>query len=311
MTPISPRIYIIGAGAIGRSLAVILQNHRKEVTLVKVRQHIPALHKETISITLPDGSEMTGDVSISGIADISDYSGIILLTTKSYVNPDIAHLLKNKTGDSPLVILQNGLGVENVFIENNFPAVYRCVLFATAQETGVNTVRFKPVTSSPIGVCKGQREELERIITQLNNSIFPFRAEYELEKIIWKKTIINCVFNSICPLLETDNGIFHRNPTALALATRLIEECLSIARMKNIPLTVSEITDSLLLISRQADGQLISTYQDIQNRRPTEIETLNLEIARQAAALGQEVAISRTQLLGELIRLKSSITQTE
>ncbi len=310
MTTLSPQIYIIGAGAIGRSLAVILQNQRKEVTLVKVRQSAHSTHKETISLTLPDASEMTANVTVTGIADVPDYSGIILLTTKSYVNTDIAHLLKNKTGNSPLIILQNGLGVEKVFMENNFPAVYRCVLFATAQETSADTVRFKPVTASPIGICKGQPEELDWLIAQLNNSIFPFRAEQELEKIIWKKTITNCVFNSICPLLETDNGIFHRNPAALSLATLLIEECLSIAWLKKIPLTLSEIVDSLLLISRQADGQLISTYQDIRNGRPTEIETLNLEIARQAAALGQDACISRTQLLGELIQLKSSITRS-
>lgn len=311
MITLSPRIYIIGAGAIGRSLAVILQNQRKEVTLVKVRPQPLGLNKEVISLTLPDASEMTADVTVAGIGDITDYTGIVLLTTKSYVNSAIAGLLKNKTGNSPLVILQNGLGVENVFLENSFPALYRCVLFATAQETGINTVRFKPVTSSPIGVCKGQREELEWIITQLNNPVFPFREEQELEKVIWKKTITNCVFNSICPLLETDNGIFHRNPAALTLATELIEECLSIARLKNISLTLSEITDSLLLISRQADGQLISTYQDIQNGRPTEIETLNLEIARQATALGMKAVVSRTRLLGEMIRLKSFISRAD
>lgn len=311
MTMPSPHIYIIGAGAIGRSLAVILQNQRKEVTLVKVRPLPHKPHKEIISLTLPDASEMTADVTIAGIDDIDHYSGTILLTTKSYVNSAIAHSLKNKTGNSPLVILQNGLGVENVFLENNFPAVYRCVLFATAQNTGTNTVRFRPVTSSPIGHCKGQPEELEQLIIQLNSPIFPFRAEQELEKVIWKKTITNCVFNSICPLLETDNGIFHRNPAALTLATQLIEECLGIARLKNISLTLPEIIDSLLLISRQADGQLISTYQDIQNGRPTEIETLNLEIARQAAALGQEAGVSRTRLLGEMIRLKSSVTRAD
>lgn len=309
MTALSPRIYIIGAGAIGRSLAVILQNQRKEVTLVKVRPGSSARQKEVISVTLPDATEMTADVPIVSIEEVTAYTGIVLLTTKSYVNPDIARILKNKTGDSPLVILQNGLGVENVFMENDFPSLYRCVLFATAQETGPGTVRFKPVTSSPIGICKGQTEELHWLTGQLNNPSFPFREEHELEKIIWKKSIINCVFNSICPLLETDNGIFHRNPVALSLATHLIEECLDIARLKNISLTLSEIVDSLLLISRQSDGQLISTYQDIQNGRPTEIETLNLEIARQAAALGKETSTSRTQLLGELIRLKSSISQ--
>jgi 2-dehydropantoate 2-reductase len=49
---------------------------------------------------------------------------------------------------------------------------------------------------------------LENIILQLNNSHFQFRAEENIQPLIWKKAINNCIFNSICPLLETDNGSF-------------------------------------------------------------------------------------------------------
>ncbi|RFZ84203.1 hypothetical protein DYU05_00805 [Mucilaginibacter terrenus] len=34
-----------------------------------------------------------------------------------------------------------------------------------------------------------------------------------------------CVFNSVCPLLEVDNGAFYREPAAMKLAERIIEEC--------------------------------------------------------------------------------------
>lgn len=39
---------------------------------------------------------------------------------------------------------------------------------------------------------------------------------------------------------------------------------------------------NVLAISKMSDGQKISTYQDILNKRETEIETLNLAVAKAA-----------------------------
>ena len=112
------------------------------------------------------------------------------------------------------------------------------------------------------------------------------------------------MFNSVCPLLETDNGIFHRNPQALQIAEGLVAECLRVAEQQSVNLNLAEVMDSLLLISRSSDGQFISTLQDIRNHRPTEIATLNLAIAGMAET-GQ--AISQTLLLGRLTLLKSHL----
>jgi 2-dehydropantoate 2-reductase len=112
------------------------------------------------------------------------------------------------------------------------------------------------------------------------------------------------VFNSVCPLLETDNGIFHRNPQALQIAECLVAECLCVAEQQGIKLNLAAVIDSLLLISRSSDGQFISTLQDIRNHRPTEIGTLNLAIAGMAAT---EQAVIETRLLGQLTLLKSQL----
>lgn len=298
------KIYIIGAGAIGKALAGIQPADRREVTLVRASKKVPP-HTERVRVRLSDTTTMEGEFAVTSMDAIPAFEGTIVITTKSYANEQIARQLAGKTGESPIVILQNGLGVEDAFLTSGFKDVYRCVLFATSQINSAFEVSFKPVTASPIGIVRGDRQTLEDLVATINTPTFPFMVSPDINPIIWTKTITNCVFNSICPLLEIDNGIFHRNKEALDLAKKMIAECVEIARLEGIPLSEEEVTERLLMISKASDGQLISTLQDIRNKRPTEIDTLNFAIARMAAARGKEVTL--TKALGEMVRLKSAL----
>ena len=147
------------------------------------------------------------------------------------------------------------------------------------------------------------------IVNKLDTAWFPFRQEDNINKLVWQKVIVNCVFNSVCPLLEVDNGVFYREPSAMGIANRIIDECIVIARRSAIVLKQDEIRETLLSISRASDGQFISTLQDIRNHRPTEINTLNLEVAAIARSFGLDAEVTITRTLGELITLKSQINR--
>lgn len=166
-------------------------------------------------------------------------------------------------------------------------------------------VSYKPVVASPIGIIRGREFILTALVEQLSTPQFLFRAERAIQQTIWEKVIVNCVFNAICPLLGSDNGIFHRNASALALAGEIIDECLAVAKEVGIHLNREAVEQRLLQISQRSDGQLISTLVDINQGRETEIDTLNLAVARLAERLGKPELASQTRLLGELIRLKS------
>jgi len=296
-------VYIIGAGAIGKVLAVCLSNDGKKAVLLRGSVDNGESHKENIRVMLPQQEIIEAEVTIDTLSNYRNLEGLIVLCNKSYGNAALADVLKNKIGCSPLVLLQNGLGVEQVFMD--FPSVYRCVLFATSQPVSDTKLNFKPVAVSPIGkVIGGDEASLGHIAALLNTPYFGFRAERNIQPVIWKKAIVNSVFNSVCPLLDTDNGIFHRNPLALQIAESLVTECLRVAEGQGVNLSQAEVMDSLLLISRSSDGQFISTLQDIRNHRPTEIETLNLAIAGMAAT---EQDIIQTLLLGQLTLLKSQL----
>ncbi len=302
-------IYIIGTGAIGKALAVFLKLANKNVILLRgsVDNQSPSIEK--FQVELSDKTIQEASIEVSTLSHFPKLEGIIVLTNKSFGNENLSQALKGKTGKSPLVVLQNGLGVEQSFIDNGFPEIYRCVLFATSQTTSQNTLRFKPVSISQIGLLQGSGTDLINIIEQLNNPNFPFKTVADIQTIIWKKAIANSVFNSVCPLLDIDNGVFHRNEMALVIAKRVIIECIAIANASGISLSVDEVLESLLMISKASDGQLISTLQDIRNKRETEIETLNFSIVNIARKLNKEAIVVETKLLGELTKLKSQLNK--
>jgi len=298
------KIYIIGVGAIGSALAVVLQRHQREVMLVRASEEVPPSTRR-IEVLLKDGLNIVEEIAVCSLKDVVDFDGIVVVATKSYGNERLAGLLKDKTRGVPVVIMQNGLGVEEAFLQAGSGNVYRCVLFATSQYNGSGQVVFKPVVASPVGVVDGRGDMLEGIVEAIHTAVFPFVSVLDVRETVWAKTITNCVFNSICPLLETDNGIFHRNEEALALAKKMIGECVAVAELEGIALSAEEVTGRLLMISKASDGQLISTLQDIRNKRPTEIDTLNFAVARVAAARGVEGKVEVTRAMGEMTRLKS------
>jgi 2-dehydropantoate 2-reductase len=304
------KIFIIGAGAIGKTLAVALKLSDKDVVLVRGSVDDGSRSVEKIEVVTNDGAKLEAEIEVGTFSRLSALDGIIVLTNKSFGNDNLARTLEATAKNSPLVILQNGLGVERPFTDHDFPEVYRCVLFVTSQMISTNQIGFKPVTISPIGIIKGSKANLQSVVEQLNSPIFQFKAEADIQTVIWTKAIINSVFNSICPLLEIDNGIFHREAQVLDIAKRVIAECAAIAKENGIDLEADEVVERLLLISKSSDGQLISTLQDINNNRPTEIETLNFEIVNTARILNRENAVVETKLLGELTRLKSELSRS-
>lgn len=297
-------IYILGAGAIGFPLAAYLANAGRTVLAVRTsRKDIP---KGAITITVQNGSNrINPPVETISLSKLTRLDGMIVVTTKAYANQAIARELKDKAATGPVVILQNGLGVEKPFLEATFSPVYRGVLYVTSQATSEYVFTLRPIHASPIGIVNGNESGLRKCVEALSTDGFPFRSEANIQREIWNKAIVNTVFNSICPLLDVDNGVFVRDEDTANLAREVVQECVTLTNRLNLGLRESELMEQIMRISQGSDGQLISTLQDIRMGRPTEIEYLNLEIARVAAALQPRLHLPRVELLGKMILAKS------
>ena len=297
-------IYILGAGAIGFPLAGYLAKAGKPVVAVRTsRSDVP---RGAVTVTVQHGADrVKQSVDTISLAKLDTLDGMVVVTSKAYANRAIARALKEKDVSAPIVIMQNGVGVEKPFLEASFSSVYRCVLYVTSQSASECEFTFSPVAASPIGLVKGHASELAGCVEQLSTDAFPFRPDADIEREVWKKAIINAVFNSICPLLEVDNGIFARDAATARIGREIVAECVTLTDRLGVELTEEAIMEQLMQISDRSEGQLISTLQDIRSGRQTEIEFLNIEMARIAASLNPELHLPKTELLGKMIEAKS------
>lgn len=300
-------IYILGAGAIGLSLAVYLNKHGRET--IAVRTSNDNISPGTVEVTLNVGSdsEAAALVDMVSLSKLDQLRGIIVITAKSFANKSIASRLKERAIGVPIVIMQNGIGVEDPYLDLKCSGIYRCVLYSTSMRVKDNNYRFRSITSSPIGAIKGGDHNLMTIVEHLDTPEFRFHRHGDINEEIWKKTIINSVFNSICPLLEIDNGVFHRDDKAAQLAHEIVNEGVALSKRIGLDLDVNKIMDRVLAVSKMSDGQFISTLQDIKSGKETEIASINLAISRIASQMTPMSDVRKTRLLGELIHLKSQI----
>jgi 2-dehydropantoate 2-reductase len=298
-------IYILGSGAIGFPLAASLAAAGR--TVVAVRTSRGDVAYGTVTVTLQNGTDrLSALVETVSLARLRELDGLIVVASKAYANDAIARELAGRAAAGPIILMQNGIGVEQPYLDARFPSIYRCVLYVTGQATGEYEFQFRPVTASPIGVIAGTEAELRRCVAALTTEVFPFRVEADIQREIWRKAIINAVFNSICPLLEVDNGVFVRDADVAGMAREVIRECVALTDRLELGLSEPELLEQLLLISRRSDGQLISTLQDLRSGRPTEIPFLNTAIAGVAASLEPGLELPRVALLGRLVAAKAA-----
>ena len=301
-------IYVLGCGAVGLTLAAHLASAGRNA--IAVRTGNPDVPAGTITITVKNAANPLLDVPVPTIslARLEPLDGVVVVSAKSHANGRIAAALSPKTVTGPLVVMQNGVGVENPFLESAFGQIYRCVLYVSGQSTSRNEVAFRPIASSPIGVIQGDNLCLAQTVALLTTPGFPFHPARDIQADIWKKAVINAVFNSICPLLDADNGIFFRDSEAAGLAAEIISECVVLANAAGVSLTQPEMMAQIMKISQGSDGILISTLQDIRNGRATEIESINVAMARLAGSMNPKIILPKTGLLGRMILAKSNLS---
>lgn len=297
-------IHILGSGAIGLTLAAYLAHAGRRVVAVRTSVDDVPKGRDVVSVENGRGT-VSASIDTISLALLPRLDGLIVIAAKAHANHAIARALQEKGATGPVVILQNGIGVEQPFLAASTAEIHRCVLYATSEASAGHAFTFRPVTASPVGIVRGTGTGLAKVVEALSTDEFPLRRERDIRRETWKKAIINVVFNSICPLLDVDNGILFRDRATTDLAVQLVDECLTVTDRLGLELDGRGLLDQILAISRRSDGQLISTLQDIRRGRETEMQYLNLEIVRVAAAMRPALRLPTVEWAGQLVVAKA------
>ncbi len=302
-------VSIVGGGAIGFSLAVHLRAAGKDVTVLRVGTGYRHPEVQTVVVQSGDGSTLTQEIASRPLSSASPLSGLVVLAAKANANTALAHVLAANAGAIDLVLMQNGIGVEKPFMGRHFRSLSRCVVYITAEMAGPGRYTARMMKPSPVGLVEPADVPMKALVATLCTPGLAFSEETDIRREVWKKGIINTVFNSVCPLVDVDNGIFDRDDAVKDLARRIVRECVPVARGMGIDVDPDDILEQILLISRRSSGQLISTLQDIRAHRETEIAFFNLEICRMAESMKPPMDLPLTRALGLLTQRKSAVTR--
>jgi 2-dehydropantoate 2-reductase len=300
-------IYIVGGGAVGLPLASYLTRAGRDVTVLRASPGSTNAGSIRLSVSDAGGQCIDATVKTGLLEECDALDGIFVIAAKTYANESIAAVLRQKDVRGPVVLMQNGIGIEQPFTRSKGTSVLRTVLYMTSQRISENHITFRQVAASPIGLVSGNRDDLVNCVEALSTPEFSFRAEPNIDGHVWKKVIVNAIFNTVCPLLDTDNGIFLRSAAAAELAIEIAAECVPLAHRFGVQITLEEIQTQVMAISRGSQGVLISTLQDIKAGRRTEIDAINLELARLAEQATPPLPLPRTKTLGQLVAMKSAL----
>ena len=299
------KVCVVGAGAIGGLIAAGFARAGHEVSLVARGAHLEALRANGLTLLSGDKRELfrlraSDDPSVLGAQELVFLC--VKTTSIAAMLPRTNSLLGRDTVVVPAI---NGLPWWYFFKEGGrfdgqavacldpegrlFQAldprrILGCVVHAAAQVAEPGVVRHTAGREFLIGEPdRSSSARAERIVAAMNAAGFEAKFAADIRVEIWLKLTGNLSYNPVAALALAHMDDIHRSPGLLALIRALIEETMRVAEAYGVrvPITVEERID----IARKLAGAKISMHQDVERRRPLEVDAIVgavVELARKA-----------------------------
>jgi len=300
------KVCVVGAGAIGGLVASGFARAGHEVCLVARGAHLEALRAHGLTFESGDKREVFALRASDDPAELGAQDAVfICLKTASIAAmlPRVKPLLSRDTVVVPAI---NGLPWWYFYREGGrldgqpvacldpegtlFQAldprhILGCVVHAAAQVPEPGVVRHTAGREFLIGEPDRSRSaRAERMVAAMNAAGFQAKLAADIRVEIWLKLTGNLSYNPVAALALAHMDDIHGNPGLLALIRSLIEETMRVAQAYGVRIPVT--VEQRIAIAKKLAGAKISMHQDIERRRPLEVDAIVgavVELARKAA----------------------------
>ena len=278
------KVKLIGAGAVGLSVANKLLNH-SELSLIvdderKARYSCGLKYNGKI-IDIPFASDSRTDLLIVAVKNFHLESSLDL----------IGRYVSEYTVILPLL---NGIDSERVLSRTfgSKKVLYGFITDLSANHQGLETVCFSDGGTIVFGERDNRMSERVMDIAKLFDvSSQRYRIPDDIIHEKWWKFMLNTCFNTLSAILEADYSDISENSDFIRLVRMIAKEVQAVAASEGVAITYDDIDRMIRTVTRLTDSGQTSMLQDVLAHRQTENEYFAGAISRLGKAHGVDTQI--------------------
>lgn len=291
----SQRVCVVGAGVIGSLLAAHLARVCDVSVLTRREGHARALNDEGLRVS--GRSDFTAEVAACSRVDELQPFDLGILATKSTELDVAARSLAGHFPEATIVTIQNGLGAEEIVRRHGSWPLISGVTFMSGTRHADTHVEYILDTETWLGPYDGTPlATAENAAALIVRSGLKARAFPDLRPAQWSKLIFNATVNSVAAL----TGLAHDGHFATLgeatdlghLVRDLVDEGKAVAAAAGVELH-EDPWQMNVHATRRGSTHFPSMLEDVEARRPTEVDLITGALVREAERLDVPVPLHR------------------
>jgi len=287
------RVCVIGAGAIGSLFAAHLAKVVDVLVLTRRKEHAQELNDRGLEVS--GRHDFTARVTAAADPDELPGFDVGIIATKANGVEDAAASLAGRFPAATIMTVQNGLGAEEILrAHGDWPLISGVTFMSGTKhsDTHVEYILDTPTWIGPFGETPFRR--VQEVAELLVDSGLKAEALPDLRPAQWSKLIFNATVNGVAAL----TGLPHNAHFAAEgdvsdlghLVHELVEEGKRVAAAGGVELH-DDPWEMNVLATKRGSAHYPSMLEDVEARRPTEVELINGALVREAVRYGVEAPL--------------------
>jgi 2-dehydropantoate 2-reductase len=282
------RTCVVGAGSIGSLFAAHLAKVTDVVVLTRRAEHARELNEHGLTVT--GRHDFVARVTaVSDPASLPDFDLGIVATKATGVEAAAASLVGRFPG-ATIMTVQNGLGAEEIVRSHGEWPLVSGVTFMSGtkhSDVPVEYILDTPTWLGPYGDTPFARvEEIARLLVDAG---LKAEALPDLRPAQWSKLIFNATVNGVAALTGLSHDEHYAAEDELGdlghLVHGLVDEGKRVATAAGVELH-DDPWEMNVLATKRGSAHYPSMLEDVDARRPTEVELINGALVREAERRG-------------------------
>lgn len=283
------RIAVFGTGGAGGYFGAQLALAGEDVVFVARGDHLRAIRATGLRLETPSGETVIRAQATDNPAETGKVDAV-LVGLKAWQVSDAASAMRPLVGPNTVIVpLQNGVEAASelaaVFASNTLGGLCGTLSFIAGpghirSVGGQNFIKFGELDNK-------RTERVERLRQCFAHANVSVEVPANIAKALWDKFLMVTSFGGVGSVTRAPIGVTRAIPETRQLLERCLQETLSVAKARNVPMSDTAVADTMKFYDALPTNGTTSLQRDIADGKQSELNYWNGAVVR----LGREVAV--------------------